>query len=237
MVRLNKYLADNAGVSRREADRLIDKGLVKVDGETAVKGMVVDEDVCRIVLDGSLVTKRSTGHYFALNKPCGYISSTVKQGREDRIVTELIDTDIRLFPAGRLDKDSEGLIIMTDDGDLTDRILRSRNGHEKEYITETSCPVPMDIIEKIRSGSIDIGEGRLTKPCRISCLSDKRFDIILTEGMNRQIRKMFGTFGYKVTSLKRIRFMNIKLDGLKSGEYRELTDQEIKKIREMTRDE
>ncbi len=232
MIRINKYLAENGGVSRREADRLIEKGAVTVDGEPATVGMMIDEEKCLVCVDSRTVTRNNSRHYYALYKPAGYICSAVRQSRSDRLCIDLIDTDARLFCAGRLDKDSEGLILMTDDGELTDRILRSRYGHEKEYIVELSASCGDDVMEAIGRGGLDIGCERLTKACSISRLSDRSFDIVLTEGMNRQIRRVFELFGYDVISLKRIRFMNIDLTGLDSGGYRELSKDEIDKIRE-----
>ncbi|MCR5748398.1 MAG: rRNA pseudouridine synthase [Lachnospiraceae bacterium] len=233
-VRLNKYLAENAGVSRREADRVIANGDVRVNGTIAGLGLKIDDSKDRIELNGRTVQKRAVTHYFAVNKPVGYISSTVKQSEKDKLVTELITSDVRLFPMGRLDKDSEGLIIMTNDGELMDRLLRARYGHDKEYLVELSERVSDSVISDISAGGLDIGEGRLTKPCRISRISDNKVDVILTEGMNRQIRKMFKTFGYEVTGLKRVRFMNVLLGDLKPGEYRRLTDKEIKGLKKAT---
>ncbi len=230
-IRLNKYLAENAGVSRREADRLIETGAVSVNGMTAGLGMKIDDTDDKVELDGQCVSKRKESHFFAVNKPVGYISSTVKQAENDRLVTELVKSDVRLFPMGRLDKDSEGLIILTDDGDLMDKVLRARNGHEKEYEVGLSRDISDDDISAIAAGGLDIGEGRLTKPCRITRIDRRHARVVLKEGMNRQIRKMFDLYGYEVKHLKRIRFLNIRLGAMQPGEYRALSEREIETMR------
>ncbi|MBQ7583333.1 MAG: pseudouridine synthase, partial [Lachnospiraceae bacterium] len=164
----------------------------------------------------------------------GYISSTVRQTPGDRLVTELVSDreGARLFPMGRLDKDSEGLILLTDDGELMDRVLRSRYGHEKEYRVGLDCTITDDIIKEIAAGGIDIGEERRTKPCKVKRLAPDRVSIILTEGMNREIRRIFEIYDMGVSSLCRVRFLNITLDGLRPGESRRLTEDEIKKMKE-----
>ena len=230
-IRLNKYLAENAGVSRREADRLIERGAVAVNGRTAGLGMKIDDTYDKVELDGQCISKRKASHFFAVNKPVGYISSTVKQTDNDRLVTELVKSDVRLFPMGRLDKDSEGLIILTDDGDLMDKVLRAGNGHEKEYEVGLSSDITDSDIAAIASGGLDIGEGRLTRPCRIARIDRRQVRVVLKEGMNRQIRRMFDLFGYEVRHLKRIRFLNIRLGEMKPGEYRSLSKSEIETMR------
>lgn len=234
-IRLNKYLARYAGVSRREADRLIEAGQVSVDGVTASLGEMVDPKRAEVFIGGRRVLPEEARHYYAVYKPEGYISSTVKQSPADRLVTGLVpDKDgMRLFPVGRLDKDSEGLILLTDDGELMDSVLRSSNGHEKEYRVKLSSEVSDVIIRKISEGGLDIGGDRPTKPCRVIRLSGDELTVILTEGMNRQIRRMFELFGLTVVRLCRVRFMNITSDGLRPGDYRELTGKELKKMKEM----
>ena len=152
-------------------------------------------------------------------------------------MTELVDPEdadgARLFPMGRLDKDSEGLIILTDDGELMDMVLRSRYGHEKEYDVLFHGAVPDEVIGKVAAGGVDIGEGRLTKGCTISRTAEDRLTVVLTEGMNRQIRRVFERYGCEVKALKRVRFMDIRLDEMKPGESRELTSGEIARMREM----
>jgi 23S rRNA pseudouridine2604 synthase len=235
LLRLNKYLADNAGVSRREADRLIAEGRVSVNGDTAAVGTKIDDTTDRISLDGKNIEKRKTSHFYAVNKPVGYISSTVRQAKDDRLVTDLVQSSVRLFPMGRLDKDSEGLIILTDDGELMDKVLRSRNGHEKEYIAELDSPISDAELDEMARGGLDIGEGRPTKPCRVARTKDGRIRVVLTEGMNRQIRKMFAMYGHDVSRLTRVRFMNVVLGSMKPGEYRRLTDEELERMREMVK--
>lgn len=235
LLRLNKYLADNAGVSRREADRLIAEGRVSVNGDTAAVGTKIDDTTDRVALDGKNVEKRKTSHFYAVNKPVGYISSTVRQAKDDRLVTDLVQSSVRLFPMGRLDKDSEGLIILTDDGELMDKVLRSRNGHEKEYIAELDSAISDEELREMAHGGLDIGEGRPTKPCRVARTKDGRIRVVLTEGMNRQIRKMFAMYGHDVSRLTRVRFMNVMLGNMKPGEYRRLTDEELERMREMVK--
>ena len=233
-IRLNKYLARYAGISRREADRLIEAGRVTVNGITAALGEMVDGD-SEVRIGEKRVVRDDSRHYYAVYKPAGYISSTVRQSPSDRLVTELVpfDKGIRLFPVGRLDKDSEGLILLTDDGELMDSVLRSVNGHEKEYRVKLSADISDVIIKKTADGGIDIGEGRPTKPCKVKRISSDELTVILTEGMNRQIRRVFGKSGFEVTKLTRVRFMNITLDGLMPGGYRELTPTELKTMKEM----
>lgn len=234
-IRLNKYLARYGGISRREADRLIEAGQVSVNGRAASLGETVDGAADTVCIGERRILPDDSRHYYAVYKPEGYISSTVRQSPSDRLVTELVpfDKGIRLFPVGRLDKDSEGLILLTDDGGLMDRVLRSVNGHEKEYRVKLSSDVSDVIIEKIAAGGLDIGEGRLTKPCKVRRISGDELTVILTEGMNRQIRRMFDKFGLATISLIRVRFMNITLDGLKPGGYRELSGAELKTMKEM----
>ncbi len=237
-MRLNKFLAKYAGVSRREADRLIEAGKVKVNGGAALLGMSVSEESDDITFLGRRIIPDTMRHYYALYKPKGYISSTVRQAEDDLIVTDLVpDVPFRLFPAGRLDKESEGLILLTDDGDLCDRILRSKNGHEKEYTVRLSKPVADTVIDKISGGGLDIGEKRLTRPCRVEIISEDTVRIVLKEGMNRQIRKVFELFDIEVTDLRRIRFMNVLLSDMEPGEVRELRPEEIAGLKEIAENE
>ena len=231
-MRLNKYLARYAGVSRREADRMIEAGKVTVDGRIAGIGEVIDEASAEVYMGTIRVVPDDVRHYYAVYKPVGYISSTVRQDPDDRLVTDLAPDGgrIRLFPMGRLDKDSEGLIILTDDGELMDKVLRSRYGHEKEYLVRLDSKITDDIIKRIEAGGLDIGEKRLTKPCHIRRISKDEIDIILTEGMNREIRRIFEIFGIKIKKLCRVRFMNVSAEGLEPGESRELTDSEIEQM-------
>ena len=233
-MRLNKYLARYAGVSRREADRLIEAGMVAVDGVKAALGTAVDEEGARVTVGERVIVPDETRRYFAVYKPVGYISSTVKQTPEDLLVTSLVSADeaVRLFPMGRLDKDSEGLMILTDDGELMDKVLRSRYGHEKEYWVKLDSPITDDMIREISAGGLEIGGGRPTKPCRVKRISEDEVFIVLTEGMNREIRRIFELYDTGVRSLCRVRFMDITLDGLKPGESRALDEEEIARLKE-----
>lgn len=233
-MRLNKYLARYAGVSRREADRLIEAGMVAVDGVKAALGTAVDEEGARVTVGERVIVPDETRRYFAVYKPVGYISSTVKQTPEDLLVTSLVSADeaARLFPMGRLDKDSEGLMILTDDGELMDKVLRSRYGHEKEYWVRLDSPITDDMIREISAGGLEIGGGRPTKPCRVKRISEDEVFIVLTEGMNREIRRIFELYDTGVRSLCRVRFMDITLDGLKPGESRALDEEEIARLKE-----
>ena len=232
-MRLNKYLARYAGVSRREADRLIEAGRVKVDGEQASLGMTIDEEKTEVIVGDKVVVPDRTRRYYAVYKPVGYISSTVRQTPEDRLVTELVSGSDgrRLFPVGRLDKDSEGLMILTDDGELMDKVLRSRYGHEKEYLVKLDTPITDDMIQEISGGGLDIGEDRPTKACKIKRVTSNEVFIILSEGMNREIRRIFEKYDTEVKSLCRVRFMDITLDGLKPGQSRPLTDEETERMK------
>ena len=236
-MRLNKFLARYAGVSRREADRLIEAGEVYVGDTVASIGMSVEDGDANVRIGSKAVVPDVARHYYAVYKPVGYISSTVKQDKSDRLVTELVSGDggVRLFPMGRLDKDSEGLIILTDDGELMDLVLRSRYGHEKEYHVKLEGEISNATIANIASGGIDIGEGRPTKPCKARRISTDMISIVLTEGMNRQIRRVLEKLGCDVVALCRVRFMNITLDGLEPGKSRELTPDEIKNMKEMAK--
>ena len=208
------------------ADRYIDEKRVTVNGTAAVMGQQVDPGKDEICLDGKKIESRPERIIIAYNKPAGVVCSTVSQGREKNDIVSALGLDIRVFPVGRLDKDSTGLILLTNDGDLSDRVLRSKNGHEKEYLVRTDGDFHDDELQSIAAGGIALEENRKTKPCRIKRLEAQKYDVILTEGMNRQIRKVCWHFGKKVLDLQRIRFMNIKLDGLKEGEYRFLSKEE-----------
>lgn len=228
-MRLNKYLARYAGVSRREADRLIEAGKVTVNGAVAELGTIIEEDEAMVCIGEQKVVRVEERHYYAVYKPVGYISSTVRQTPEDILVTDLIPhiEGMRLFPMGRLDKDSEGLIILTDDGELMDKVLRSRYGHEKEYRVRLNSPVTDAMIKEISAGGLLIDAGRPTRPCTVKRVSRDELTIVLTEGMNREIRRIFERYDIKVRALCRVRFMDITLDGLAAGESRPLTDKEV----------
>ena len=225
-MRLNKLLSEYGVCSRRTADRYIAEKRVTVNGTAAVMGQQADPEKDEICVDGKKIEGRPKRTVIAYNKPAGIVCSTVSQGKEKNDIIAALGLDIRVFPVGRLDRDSTGLILLTNDGDLTDRVLRSKNGHEKEYLIRLDSDLSDDELRLIARGGITLIENRKTKPCRISRLGPERYDVILTEGMNRQIRRVCGYFGKEVLSLQRIRFMNIKLDGLEEGEYRFLSKEE-----------
>jgi 23S rRNA pseudouridine2604 synthase len=221
-VRINKYISETGVCSRREADKWILAGRVTCNGQLAVLGTRVSEgDEVRI--DGERIGARKKQIYIALNKPVG-ITCTTEAHVEDNIV-DLIGHPERIFPIGRLDKDSEGLILLTNDGDIVNEILRSENNHEKEYIVRVDRPIT-DLSLKMMTGGVKI-MGEMTKPCKVSRIDRESFRMILTQGLNRQIRRMCSALGYKAQALKRVRIMNIHLGSLKSGQWRYLTDAEL----------
>ncbi len=220
LVRINKYLSESGYCSRREADRLIERGLVKINDEIALIGSKVTENDI-VSVSGKKIQHDVGMVYLAFNKPIGIVSTT-DQAIKDNIV-DYINYPKRIFHIGRLDKDSEGLILMTNDGDIVNEILRTENNHEKEYIVEVTRKLSDDFCEKMAQG-VPILD-KVTKPCTVKQLNDFSFKIILTEGLNRQIRRMCDYLGYQVANLKRIRIMNIKLD-VPVGQYRNLTEKE-----------
>ncbi len=225
--RLNKYLSEAGYCSRREADRLIEKGIVSVNGQVATVGLKInDSDIVKV--NGEIISKTARPVYIALNKPMG-ITSTTDRNIKDNIV-DFMNYPERIFHIGRLDKLSEGLIFMTNDGDIVNKILRAGNKHEKEYIVTVNNVITDEFIDDMSRG-VSILD-KVTKECTVTKISDYEFSIILTEGMNRQIRRMCDYFYYQVTKLKRIRIMNINLD-IPTGKWRKLTENEIAKINEM----
>ncbi len=222
-VRINKYLSEIGHCSRRAADKLIDQGRVKVNGTIVVMGQkVVPKDT--IEVDGILVEDQQEKNvYIAFNKPRGIVCTTDTRVEKDNII-DYINYPSRIFPIGRLDKMSEGLILLTNDGDIVNKILRARNNHEKEYIVTVNKPVTTEFIEKMANG-IPILD-TVTKKCFVEQIHKKQFRIVLTQGLNRQIRRMCEYLDYRVIKLKRIRIMNINLD-TKVGRYRDLTKKEM----------
>ena len=227
-VRLNKYLADCGVCSRRDADRLIEQGVVSVDGKIAVTGMkVTGEEV--ICVRGKKITGRERKVILAYYKPAGVVC-TERDPHAERIVTQELKYPVRLTYAGRLDKESEGLLIMTNDGMLIDAMMRGANGHEKEYIVKVSREWTREALDHLREG-VYLEELEITtRPCEIEQLGPKTIRMVLTQGINRQIRRMCKTQGYEVTALKRTRVINIELTGLRPGEYRELSEEETKEL-------
>ncbi len=228
LIRLNKFLSDAGVCSRREADRLVEKGLVYVDGVKAVLGQKVSINQ-EIICNGKKVSREEELILLAFNKPRGIICSTSDE--QGISVVKYINYPKRIYPIGRLDKDSEGLLLLTNDGDISDRILRSRNNHEKEYIVTVNKKIDETFIKNMSSGVPILDT--VTKKCMVEKIDDNTFRIILTQGLNRQIRRMCDYFGYKVLKLKRIRILNIKLGNLKKGEYRALTLDEIDKLKSL----
>lgn len=223
-IRINKYLSEVGFCSRREADRLIQQSKVTINGKIAVLGDQVD-DQDKIKVNGRPISPHRDFVYLALNKPVG-ITSTTDQSIKGNIV-DFMNYPKRIFHIGRLDKDSEGLILMTNDGDIVNQILRAENAHEKEYIVDVDKEITNEFLSKMASGVPILN--KITQPCIVKKTAPKQFKIILTEGMNRQIRRMCDYFGYNVVKLKRTRIMNITLD-LPVGKYRELTDKELKTL-------
>ena len=227
-IRLNKYMSETGICSRREADRYIELGRVTVDGVEAIPGIKVSKGQV-VKLDGKSISKEEEMIYIALNKPVG-ITCTTDRNIKGNIV-DFVSHEKRIFHIGRLDKDSEGLILLTNDGDIVNKILRAGNHHDKEYIVTVNKPINDEFIKRMGNGIKILG--KITKKCPVNKEGEKTFRIILTEGMNRQIRRMCEALGYKVTKLKRIRIMNIKLGKLKIGEWRNLTNEELKGLNEL----
>ena len=223
--RLNKAISETGFCSRREADRLIESGKVKVNGKVVGLGVQVTAHD-RIEVDGQFVTKEVPNIYLAFNKPVG-ITCTTDTSKKDNIV-DFINFPERIFPIGRLDKPSEGLIFMTNDGDIVNKILRAGNNHEKEYIVNVNRKITQAFIRQMSSGVPILDT--VTKKCQVKRINDFTFNITLTQGLNRQIRRMCSHLGYEVTRLKRVRIMNIELGSLKRGEYRHFTPDELIEI-------
>ena len=221
-MRLNKYISETGVCSRREADKWIEAGRVTCNGSLAVLGTQVGE-ADEIRVDGRLLGRRKKQIYIALNKPAG-ITCTTETHVEGNII-DLIGHAERIFPIGRLDKESEGLILLTNDGDIVNEILRSENNHEKEYLVTVERAVT-DLSLKMMADGVKI-MGEITKPCKVARVNEKTFRMILTQGLNRQIRRMCSALGYRVQHLRRVRIINIGLDTLAPGEWRELAEAEV----------
>lgn len=230
--RINKYLSEVGYCSRREGDRLIEQKRVKINGKVPELGTKIFPGD-KVSVDGTVISDPEEEHvYIAFNKPVGIVSTTDVKAERNNII-DYIGHPKRIFPIGRLDKPSEGLIFLTSDGDIVNKILRARNNHEKEYIVKVNKPVTADFIQKMGNG-IPILD-TVTKKCKVEQLNKFEFKIILTQGLNRQIRRMCEYLGYEVEKLKRIRIMNIKLD-VPIGEWRDLTQAEMKEINRLVED-
>ncbi len=229
--RLNKAISETGFCSRRAADKLIEKGNVKVNGESVTLGLKVTA-ADKISINGKLITNQIKNVYLIFNKPTG-ITCTTDLSIKGNIITYINYPD-RIFPIGRLDKPSEGLIFMTNDGDIVNKILRAGNNHEKEYLVRVDKKINQKFINKMANG-IPILD-TITEKCKLKKLDDYTFNIILTQGLNRQIRRMCGYLGYEVKQLKRIRIMNIYLQSLNVGEYRSFSSKELKDLNNLLED-
>ena len=228
--RINKYLSEVGYCSRRVADRLIEEGKVTINGEIPEMGTKVEEGD-QVEVKGQRIEKSTKQKhvYLAFNKPVGIVCTTDRRLEPNNVI-DFIRYPIRVFPVGRLDKLSEGLIFLTNDGDIVNKILRARNNHEKEYIVKVNRPINSDFIQTMSNG-VEILD-TITKNCFVEQLGPKKFKIILTQGLNRQIRRMCESLGYRVRSLKRVRIMNIKLD-MPLGKFREFSKEELLKLNEL----
>jgi len=232
LTRLNKFISETGICSRREADRLIEEGQVKVNGRVAEMGLRVSAED-RISVRGKPLKAKPAPVYLAYNKPVG-ITCTTDPEVPENIVDAVNYKKGRIFPIGRLDKPSEGLILLTNDGDIVNKILRAGNAHDKEYVVTVDKPFGQDFMQKMASGVPILGT--VTQPCRVRQLGPKSFNIILTQGMNRQIRRMTEYLGYEVVRLKRTRIMNITLADLKLGQWRPLNKKEMALINQLVAD-
>ena len=222
--RINKYLSEVGFCSRRAADRFIEEGKVRINGEITEIGSRVEEGD-QVEVEGQKIINptKQKNIYLAFNKPIGIVCTTDRRVEPDNVI-DFIKYPKRIFPIGRLDKPSEGLIFLTNDGEIVNKILRARNNHEKEYIVSVNRPINKDFIQSMSNG-VEILD-TITKNCFVKQLGQKKFKIILTQGLNRQIRRMCESLVYRVKSLKRVRIMNIKLD-VPTGKYREFTKKEL----------
>ena len=220
-MRINKFLSESGIVSRRGADKWIEEGIVTINGEVATLGSKVEYgDDVRV--KGKPVKREQEHVYIVLNKPVG-ITSTTEKHIEGNVV-DFVNHPLRIFHIGRLDKDSEGLLLLTNDGDIVNEILRAENHHEKEYVVKVDKPITEDFLHKMASGVPILDT--VTLPCKVERVSSHVFKIILEQGLNRQIRRMCSALGYSVQRLQRIRIMNIEMGNLKVGQWRDLTDKE-----------
>ena len=228
--RINKYLSEVGYCSRRVADKLIEEGKVTINGKIPEMGTKVKEGD-QVEVEDQRIEKPTKKNfvYLAFNKPVGIVCTTDRRVENDNII-DFIKYPKRIFPIGRLDKPSEGLIFLTNDGDIVNKILRARNNHEKEYIVSVNRPINKDFIQRMSNG-VEILD-TITKNCSVKQLGPKTFKIVLTQGLNRQIRRMCESLGYRVQSLKRVRIMNIKLD-IPLGKYRKFTKEELIELNEL----
>ena len=225
--RLNKYIADSGYCSRREADRLIQEGRVKIDGRTGSLGDKVLPGMT-VICDGKKLSGDGEKVYIALNKPRGIVCTA--DPREPMNVVDYIGYPIRIFPVGRLDKDSEGLLLLTSDGEIVNRLLRASGGHEKEYEVEVDKPLTREFMEKMMSG-VEILD-TVTLPCKLRRTGARSFNLVLVQGLNRQIRRMCEALGFTVQKLRRVRINCLKIGALQPGQWRELSEKEVRDLME-----
>jgi len=229
--RLNKFIADSGYCSRREADRLIQEGKVKIDGRTGVLGDKVLPGM-KVVCDGTVLSGQGEKVYIALNKPRGIVCTA--DPREPMNVVDYIGHPVRIYPVGRLDKDSEGLLLLTSDGEIVNRLLRAAGGHEKEYEVEVDKPLTREFMEKMMSG-VEILD-TVTLPCKLRRTGARSFNLVLVQGLNRQIRRMCEALGFTVKKLRRVRINCLKIGSLQPGQWRELSEAEVRALMDSIRD-
>ncbi len=227
-IRLNKFISESGLCSRREADKFIESGKVQVNGKRAEIGTLVSSKD-KVYVNGLLIESKSEEDFviLAFNKPRGIVSTTDKAERDN--IIDFLNYHERIFPIGRLDKDSQGLIFLTNDGDIVNKILRVGNKHEKEYIVTVNKPITDDFVKKMSGGVPILGE--ITKKCKVEKISEFVFRIILVQGLNRQIRRMCEYFKYDVQKLERVRIMNVSLKGIGIGDWRFLDDKEMRELK------
>lgn len=229
LIRINKYLSQSGVCSRRQADVLIKEGRVEIDGEAASSGAKVREGQ-KVTVDGKPIHIQEDLVFLAFHKPRGIVCTTSRKEKDN--IIDYIHYPVRIYPVGRLDKDSQGLILMTNDGEAANRIMKARNYHEKEYEVTVNKRITKEFIEGMRQ-PVPLEEiGAVTRRCKVIKEGPNQFRIILTQGLNRQIRRMCEYFGYRVIKLKRVRIMDIRLGDLKEGTYRSLTPQELRRLKE-----
>ncbi|MFA6896717.1 MAG: pseudouridine synthase [Patescibacteria group bacterium] len=223
-IRINKYLAEKGVCSRREGDKLVEEGKVTVNGKKVKLGEMVNEnDKVDVVSDLKELV------YIAYNKPAGIVTNCPQKGEKE--IKDILNLDFEYFPVGRLDKHSRGLLLLSNDGRITDRLLNPRNYHEKEYEVEVNRELQENDLRQLRQG-ITLDGGFITKPCEIKVINDRVFSIILTEGKNRQIRRMCLALGYEVIDLNRVRIMNIRLENMPEGHYKKLSGEALEELLE-----
>lgn len=231
-IRINKYLSEAGYCSRRQADRLVREGRVTIDGKIAQMGDKVTDDQ-KVMVGKQRVLREEPFIMIALNKPKGIVCTTAEVEKDN--VVRFLNFKQRIYPVGRLDKDSEGLLLLTNQGELANELMKARNYHEKEYVVRVNKPLTKDFIKAMRDGVPILDT--VTRPCKVRYVDKYTFEIILTQGLNRQIRRMCEYFGYRVVALKRIRIVNIELGKLKTGQWRYLTDNEIQEMKGLLKHE